>query len=47
MRSVLARFNFSCNMIGNHPQSLTSHTATVVCDLNNSCLIRLLVLYYR
>lgn len=25
MRSVVARFNFSCNLIGNRPQSLTGH----------------------
>ena len=27
MRRVVARFNFSCNLIGNRPQSLTGHTA--------------------
>ena len=27
MRRVVARFNFSCNLIGNRPQSLTVHTA--------------------
>ena len=26
MRRVVARFNFSCNLIGNHPQSLTAAT---------------------
>jgi tetratricopeptide (TPR) repeat protein len=25
MRRVVARFNFSCNLIGNRPQSLTGH----------------------
>ncbi len=25
MRMVLARFNFSCNLIGNRPQSPTLH----------------------
>jgi hypothetical protein len=29
MRRFLARFNFSCNLIGNRPQSLTGHTANV------------------
>lgn len=29
MRKVLARFNFSYNLIGNRPQCLTGHTATV------------------
>jgi len=29
MRRVVARFNFSCNLTGNRPQSLTGHTATV------------------
>ena len=27
MRRYVARFNFSCNLTGNHPQSLTGHTA--------------------
>ena len=27
MRRVVARFNFTCNLTGNHPQSLTGHTA--------------------
>jgi hypothetical protein len=27
MRRFAARFNFSCTLIGNHPQSLTGHTA--------------------
>ena len=27
MRRFVTRFNFSCNLIGNHPQSLTGHTA--------------------
>ena len=27
MRRVVARFNFSCTVIGIHPQSLTGHTA--------------------
>jgi len=27
MRRVVARFNFSCILIGNRPQSLTGHTA--------------------
>jgi len=27
MQRVLARFNFSCNLIVNCPQSLTGHTA--------------------
>jgi len=27
MRRFVARFNFSYNLIGNHPQSLTGHTA--------------------
>lgn len=27
MRKVVARFNFSCNLIGNRPQTLTGHTA--------------------
>ena len=27
MRRYLARFNFSCSLIGNRPQSLTGHTA--------------------
>jgi hypothetical protein len=27
MRSFVARFNFSCNLTGNRPQSLTGHTA--------------------
>jgi len=31
MRRFVAHFNFSCNLTGNHPQSLTGHTATVVC----------------
>ena len=30
MRRVVARFNFSCNLTGNRPQSLTGHTATVM-----------------
>jgi hypothetical protein len=30
MRRFVARFNFSCNLIGNRPQSLTGHTATVI-----------------
>jgi len=30
MRKVVVRFNFSCNLTGNRPQSLTGHTATVV-----------------
>ncbi len=25
MRRFVARFNFSCTLIGNHPQSLTGH----------------------
>jgi len=25
MRRVVARFNFSCNLIGNRPQSLSGH----------------------
>lgn len=25
MRMFVARFNFSCNLIGNRPQSLTGH----------------------
>jgi hypothetical protein len=29
MRKVVARFNISCNLIGNRPHSLTGHTATV------------------
>jgi len=29
MRRVEARFNFSYNLTGNRPQSLTGHTATV------------------
>jgi hypothetical protein len=29
MRMFVARFNFSCTLIGNHPQSLTGHTANV------------------
>jgi hypothetical protein len=36
MRRVVARFNFSCNLIGNLPQSLTGHTANVgskQCDI--------------
>ena len=27
MRRFVARFNFSCTMIGNRPQSATFHTA--------------------
>ena len=27
MRRVVARFNFSCTLIGNRPQSPTFHTA--------------------
>lgn len=27
MRGIVTRFNFSCTLIGNHPQSLTGHTA--------------------
>jgi len=30
IRRVLARFNFSCSLTGNHPQSLTGHTTNVV-----------------
>ena len=30
MRRFVARFNFSCNLIGNHPQSLTGHTAKLL-----------------
>ncbi len=30
MRRVVARFNFSCSLTGNHPQSLTGHTANVL-----------------
>lgn len=30
MRRVVARFNFSCSLIGNRPQSLTCHTANVM-----------------
>jgi hypothetical protein len=30
MRRVVARFNFSCNLTGNRPQSLTGHTSNVV-----------------
>ena len=29
IRKVVARSNFSCTLIGNRPQSLTGHTATV------------------
>jgi hypothetical protein len=29
MRRVVTRFNFSRNLIGNHQQSLTGHTANV------------------
>ena len=29
MRRFVARFNFSCNLIGNHPQSLTGHIVNV------------------
>jgi hypothetical protein len=29
MRRVVARFNISCNLTGNRPQSLTGHTANV------------------
>lgn len=32
MRKVLARFNISCNLIGNHPLSLTGHTANVTAN---------------
>ena len=35
MRRVVARFNFSCNLIGNHPQSLTGHTANVSCKFKS------------
>jgi len=27
MRRFVARFNFTCNLTENHPQSLTGHTA--------------------
>jgi len=30
MRRVVVRFNFSWNLTGNRPQSLTGHTATVM-----------------
>jgi hypothetical protein len=30
MRRFVARFNFSCNLTGNRPQSLTGHTANVM-----------------
>src|SRR5690554_1847067 len=32
MRRFVARFNFSCNLIGNHPQSLTGHIVNVVAN---------------
>jgi hypothetical protein len=32
MRRVVARFNFLCNLIENHPQSLTGHTVNVMCN---------------
>lgn len=35
MRRALARFNFSCNLTGNRPHSLTGHTATVMGNLKN------------
>ena len=39
MRKVVARFNFSCNLKGNHPQSLTGHTANVTCYVRKTeCL---------
>ncbi len=31
MRKFLARYNFSCNLIGNHLQSLTGHIVNRVC----------------
>jgi hypothetical protein len=36
MRRVAARFNFSCNLTGNHPQSLTCHTANVKKNKQNN-----------
>jgi len=33
MRKVVARSNFSCNVIRNRPQYLTGHTATVICHI--------------
>ena len=34
LRRFVVRFNFSCNLTGNLPQSLTGHTATVMCNFN-------------
>ena len=35
MRRFVARFNFSSNLTGNRPQSLTGHTANVSNNYNN------------
>ena len=36
MRRVSVRFNFSCTLIGNRPQSLTGHTAIVTINFNRT-----------
>jgi len=36
MRRLLTRFNFSCNLIGNHPQSLTALTLERYVALKNT-----------
>jgi len=46
MRRVLARFNFSCNLTGNLPQSLTGHTATVIAHFRKKKLTLYCLLSY-
>ena len=38
MRRFVNRFNFSCNMTENRPQSLTGHTATVMQNYSTSII---------
>ncbi len=40
IRRFVARFNFSCTLIGNRPQSLTGHTANVRGQLVKILIVR-------
>jgi hypothetical protein len=36
VRSIVARSNFPCTLIGNRPQSLTGHIVNVGCNCKNT-----------
>ena len=46
MRKVVARFNISCNLIGNLPQSLTGHTVIVIGYFKNLCMTKTLIVIF-